>query len=203
MPRTKGPPTAAEYALLGLLQEGPAHGYRLAQRFAPGRDLGLLYPLEQGMVYALLHELEARGLITGCVEAVGPRPPRTLFAITEAGAAQLRRWLAEPVEPLHRLRLDFLLKLSFAFRLDPPGASRLIGEQLAAGERYLADLDTELSGLDPDTLAYLVLESKRVAVAGFQTWLRERGDRLQPLQAPAAAAPERATAGEQRSPAGA
>src|SRR5581483_7559213 len=145
MPRTKGPPTAAEYALLGLLQEAPAHGYRLAQRFAPGQDLGLLYPLEQGMVYALLHELEARGLVGGRLEPAGPRPPRTLFAITDAGAEHLRRWLTEPVEPLHRLRLDFLLKLSIALRLDPAGAAQLIGEQLAAGERYLADVDAQLS----------------------------------------------------------
>jgi PadR family transcriptional regulator AphA len=179
MPRTKGPPTAAEYALLGLLQEAPAHGYRLAQHFTPSGDLGLLYPLEQAMVYALLHELAARGLVIGRVEAAGPRPPRTLFAITDAGTAHLRRWLATPVEPLHRLRLDFLLKLYFAGRLDPSGASRLINEQLAAGERYLADLDSELGALAPDTLTALVLESKRVAVAGFLEWLRGRRERLQ------------------------
>ncbi len=186
MPRTKGPPTAAEYALLGLLQEAPAHGYRLAQRFAHGKELGLLYPIEQSMVYALLHELESRGLVTGQVEAAGPRPPRTLFAITPAGAAHLRRWLDQPIEPLHRLRLDFLLKLYFAVRLDPAGASRLIAGQLAAAERYLADVDAELHALEPDSLAYLVLESKQVAVAGFLTWLRGRRERLQVALPPSA-----------------
>jgi DNA-binding PadR family transcriptional regulator len=113
MPRTKRPVTAAEYAILGVLREAPTHGYRMAQRFAPGQDLGLLYPLEQSATYALLHELEARGHIRGKQELTEGAPPRTMFAITQSGEDYLLAWLVTPVEPLRRLRLDFLLKLHF------------------------------------------------------------------------------------------
>ena len=182
MPRTKAAPTAAEYAVLGVLREAPAHGYRLAQNFAPNQGLGLLYPLEQSAVYGLLHELEARGLIAGQLESNGPRPPRTLFSITTAGDAHLREWLAVPIEPLHRLRLDFLLKLYFTTRQDPSGAAGLVSGQLAVGERYIADLDAELSRLDADSLEYLILESKRAAVDSFITWLRSRHERIRALR---------------------
>jgi DNA-binding PadR family transcriptional regulator len=170
--------TAAEFALLALLQEAPAHGYLLAQRFAADQDLGRLYPLEQSMVYALLHDLERRGLVTAQQEAAGLRPTRTRFAITAAGEAQLRSWLTSPVQPLQRLRLDFLLKLHFAARQDVAGASRLIDAQLIAGEAYLSEVDADLAGLEPETLTYLVLESRRVAVASFLTWLQTRRERL-------------------------
>ena len=182
MPRTKGAPTAAEYAVLGVLREAPTHGYLLAQRFAPGQGLGLLYPLEQSAVYALLHDLESQGLISGRQEVSGPRPPRTLFLITEPGEAHLRAWLVTPVEPLRRLRLDFLLKLHFLSAQEPDSADRLIAEQLAIGQKYLAELDLELCRLDDDSLEGLVVDSKRVAVQGFVTWLGNRRARLRAVQ---------------------
>ncbi|HTE84659.1 MAG TPA: PadR family transcriptional regulator [Dehalococcoidia bacterium] len=181
MPRTKAPPTAAEYAVLGVLRETPAHGYRVAQRFSPRQDLGLLYPLEQSAVYALLHDLQARALITGEVEAAGPRPPRTLFRITAAGESYLRAWLAVPVEPIRRLRLDFLLKLHFATRDDPTSARHLITAQLTIGAEYLAGLDTELDRLDTNSLERLIVESKRAAVESFVTWLRVKRELLEPV----------------------
>lgn len=189
MPKSKVMPAAAEYAVLGVLQETPAHGYLVAQRFAPGHDLGLLCPTEQSRVYALLHDLEERGLITGRQESADPRPPRTVFAITPAGEAILNGWLADSVEPLHRLRLDFLLKLTLISSRSPNTAARLIAKQLAAGERQLADLDASLAVLDPDGLEYLVVESKRVAVGSFVTWLHDKGERLGFLAAGARAKP--------------
>lgn len=180
MPRTKAPPTSAEYALLGSLREMPGHGYLVAQRFAEGEELGQLYRLEQSAVYALLHDLESRGLIDGCPDVTGSRPPRTLFRVTEAGDAHLRSWLAAPVEPIRRLRLDFLLKLHFAARQDPLDAKCLIASQLEVGERYLAELDAEISALEANSLERLIVESKRAAVDGFVTWLRVKRSELEP-----------------------
>jgi DNA-binding PadR family transcriptional regulator len=179
MPRTKTPPTAAEYAVLALLSEEPAHGYAIAQHFASGGDLSLLYSIEQSSVYDLLKELQQNGLISGHQEVSGLRPPRTVLAITAAGEARLQAWLGEPVEPLHRLRLDFLLKLHFLTRRSRRDAASLIAQQLSIGERYLQELDEQLAALDPDSLEHLVIESKQAAVRSFVTWLGSRRRRLE------------------------
>lgn len=165
--------------MLGVLRDAPAHGYRLAQSFAAGSELSLLYPMEQSVVYALLHDLEARGFIEGEQQTAGQRPPRTMFAITVAGQAYFNSWLCEPVEPLRRVRLDFLLKLYFALRQNPAQAGELVSAQLAVGNRYLASLDEELRATGPDSLGYLVLESKRAAVQSFVLWLESRQRRLE------------------------
>jgi DNA-binding PadR family transcriptional regulator len=174
MPRTKAPPTAAEYAILGSLREAPAHGYLVAQRFSTGNELGLLYHLEQSAVYALLHDLEDRGLITGVHDDSGVRPPRTLFSITDAGEDYLRSWLALPVEPIRRMRLDFLLKLHFTARQSPNEARALVAGQLEVCESYLSELQSEIASLEPNSLECLIVESKRAAVDGFATWLMQK-----------------------------
>ncbi|MGI8554247.1 MAG: PadR family transcriptional regulator [Dehalococcoidia bacterium] len=171
MPKTKPAMAVSEYAILGVLQEAPAHGYRIAQRFAPGQDVGLLCPLEHSNVYALLHELQEQGSIRGQQIVVGVRPPRTVFALTPAGEAVVQAWLAEPVTPLHRLRLDFLLKLYFIVKRSPEDAAVLIDRQLAVGTQHLNEMHTELATLAPESLEHLVVDSKRLAVQSFITWL--------------------------------
>src|SRR6185437_77642 len=105
MSRTKAALSAAEFAILGLLQQAPAHGYRVAQRCTPGHDLGLLCPMDQSNVYAVLHDLEPQGLIAGRQESAGARPPRTVFRLSPDGEAALNVWLDAPVERLRRLRV--------------------------------------------------------------------------------------------------
>jgi PadR family transcriptional regulator, regulatory protein AphA len=187
MPRTKAPPTAAEYAILGSLREAPAHGYLVAQRFATGNELGLLYHLEQSAVYALLHDLEDRALIAGVQDDSGARPPRTLFCITDAGETHLRSWLALPVEPIRRMRLDFLLKLHFTARQSPAEARALVAGQLKVCEAYLSDLNGEIASLEPNSLERLIVESKRAAVDGFATWLTQKRESLSEALTPSAA----------------
>lgn len=176
MSRTKTALAAPEYAILGLLRREPAHGYRIAQRFAPGQDLGLLCPMDQSNVYALLKGLQEQGLIAGHKETGGGRPPRTIFSVSKAGEKSLDAWIDGPVEPLHRLRLDFLLKL---FLVGPKGtaaANHLVGRQLASCEAYALQLETELQSCGFDSLERLVAESKRASLLGLIDWLRaERG----------------------------
>jgi DNA-binding PadR family transcriptional regulator len=179
MARRKTAPTAADYAVLALLSEEQAHGYVVAQHFEPGGDLSLLYSMDQSSVYDLLRELRQESLIASRREVAGARPPRNVFVITDEGEAHLTAWLTEPVEPDHRLRLDFLLKLHFIARKSPTDAASLIAQQLLVGERYVDDLDVQLAALRPDSLDALVVESKRAALHGFIIWLRAKGEGLQ------------------------
>src|SRR5947209_6733538 len=90
-----GPTLAASYVLLGLLEEGPRHGYDLARAFAHDSDLGQAVRLEMSMLYNLLKRLERDGLING-QEIPGTRH-RRLFTLSETGRALFEQWLTTPV----------------------------------------------------------------------------------------------------------
>jgi len=171
----------AEHAILGLLQldDGSGHGYDLARHFAEGQPLATVIRLEPGMLYHHLKKLDRVGWATGTLEPQGSRPPRMVYRITEAGRAELQRWLREPVAHTREIRLEFLVKLYFARRLDPRLAQRLVDEQLETCRRLEASLATQLEALAPveagdepeftQLVLALRLRQTRAAIA----WLEE------------------------------
>ena len=66
--------------LLGVLADGPAHGYDLKKvyddRFPSAR------PLAYGQVYATLGRLERDGLVETVETAQGAGPERTVYALS-------------------------------------------------------------------------------------------------------------------------
>ena len=40
-----------EWACLGILAEAPAHGYTVAQRLAPGGDIGRIWSVSRSLTY--------------------------------------------------------------------------------------------------------------------------------------------------------
>jgi DNA-binding PadR family transcriptional regulator len=92
------------HGLLGLLAEGPASGYDLARRFQEA--LGSVWPAQHPQIYAELSRLDAAGLIE--VDSRGPRR-RKAYRITDAGLAEVRRWLAEENVD-HTFRMEILLR---------------------------------------------------------------------------------------------
>ncbi len=183
----------AEHALLGLIVDagGEAYGYELARHFEPAQPLGEVLHLEQAMLYQYLKKLERRGWLTVSVQPQETRPPRRVYHITPQGRAELRRWLEEPVGRTREIRLEFLLKLFFAFRHDPVLADRLVAEQQAVCRQLLASLESQLRALaergersgdnaPADGFQRLVLELRREQTRAAMIWLERvatRGDR--------------------------
>ena len=132
----------AEHAILGLLAESGAgaHGYDLARHFSSEEPLGAIMHLEPGMLYHHLKKFSKVGWVTATVEQQDTRPPRHVYQLTEAGRAELQRWLTEPVERTREIRLDFLVKLFFALRADRAIAESLILHQRETLERNAANL---------------------------------------------------------------
>src|SRR3954465_5140494 len=82
---------------LGLLEDHPRHGYDLKRAYDErfGRDR----PLQYGQVYSTLARLPKRGVADGAAGEPRARPEGKGSGITDAGVADVARWLAEPEAP--------------------------------------------------------------------------------------------------------
>src|SRR5213080_4585297 len=82
------------HALLGLLEEGPQHGYELKHRYDanfPGSR-----PLPFGQVYATLARLHRDDRVDIAAVESGAGPDRKLYVITPAGVSELEVWIDAP-----------------------------------------------------------------------------------------------------------
>ncbi|HML99310.1 MAG TPA: helix-turn-helix transcriptional regulator [Tepidiformaceae bacterium] len=157
-----------EYAVLALLALRPMHGYEMTA-FIEEEGLADVCPVEQSTLYTYLRNVEARGLVAWTEERVGNRPPRKRFELTPAGRDLIGGWLRRPVERMREVRLDLLVKLFFLERTDPAAHARLLRDQVAACERYLAGLD---AAAPAGGFQRLVARSKRTAAEATLDWLR-------------------------------
>lgn len=133
----------ARHALLGLLLDGPRHGYDLARYFMPGTALGDVIHLGASHLYNLLDRLERDGLVSSQRQDAGARPARRVYQLTEDGRARALRWIEQPVARPRDALLDFPLKLYLARRLDPAHAAALLTHQRALFEMYAQRLEQE------------------------------------------------------------
>lgn len=101
-----------EWACLGLLVAGPAHGFAISARLSPNGDVGRVWSLSRPLTYRALDQLAQRGLVEPIGEERGRAGGnRTILATTRTGRSTLRRWLGEPVPHLRDVRSELLLKL--------------------------------------------------------------------------------------------
>ncbi len=131
----------ARHTLLGLLIDGPRHGYDLARHFAPTTPLGDVVHLSPSHLYALLGQLERDTLIVGQRQDSGARPPRRVYRLTESGREDVLRWVDEPVTRPRDMHLAFPLKFYLACRMGPPYADALVAHQRNLFASYLHDLE--------------------------------------------------------------
>jgi len=129
----------AEYAILGLLESQPMHGYEMFQQFKSGA-LGQIVHLEMSQMYAFLKKLERLKYIEAQLEAQGSRPPRKIFRLTEQGRRTFFQWLKEPVERPREIRILFLIKLYFVRQFTPVATGPLIVQQSVACQNFLNHL---------------------------------------------------------------
>jgi DNA-binding PadR family transcriptional regulator len=106
------------HAVLALLADKPAHGYELKGSFeqAVGEQWG---GLNIGHLYQVLDRLSRDGLIESERQPQPVKPDRVVHHLTDAGRAELERWLAEP-STLRGYRDDFFLKLMAAAQQRDP-----------------------------------------------------------------------------------
>ncbi len=173
---------ATEYALLGLLMNGPSHGYDLTHEFAEDTELGKVCRLEMSMLYGLLKKLEREGLISGKDEAVSENKSRRIVEITGTGRSEFEAWLAEPVQHNRDIRFSFLVKLYFARKRDSNLVLKLLDEQIEFNQALLKQLlaQKQKAGEDPArNFEEWVLDFRVEQTNGALRWLAQCRYQLQ------------------------
>ena len=95
---------ATEFAILGLLAEGPRSGYDIKRDVE--ERLSHFWSQSYGHIYPMLRRLDERGLVAMSVERQDGRPDRKVYSITVDGRRALEDWFAEPPNlPLPRNEL--------------------------------------------------------------------------------------------------
>ena len=165
-------PLTIEYALLGFLRHGPWHGYEIHRQLSDPAGLGLVWRLKQSQLYALLAKLEDAGYVTAAVEPQEARPPRKVFELTRLGREAFLDWVHSPVPHGREVRLHFLAKLYFAWREGAEVTIRLIEQQRAACQDWLAAHQATSHAL-PDSPAYawLVHQFRVAQIEAMLAWL--------------------------------
>src|SRR5712692_10496175 len=132
----------AEYAILGLLEGQPMHGYEMFQQFQSG-TLRQIVHLEMSQMYAFLKKLERLNYIEAELEPQGVRPPRKIFHLMALGRKTFLEWLSTPVERPREIRVLFLIKLYFAQRIIPEQTAHLINQEVIACRKFLDHLESQ------------------------------------------------------------
>jgi DNA-binding PadR family transcriptional regulator len=162
-----------EYALLGLLARGPAHGYELHQKL--NTDLNQVWHISLSQTYNILNRLEAQGDIAGSIQEQEKLPARRLFHLTPLGQARFDTWLhAASGSSARSIRLEFLTRLYFARLASSELAHQLIEVQLDETSQGLARLRSLSSGLPAEgqLINRLGLEMRIRQLESILEWLR-------------------------------
>jgi len=162
-----------EYALLGFLDQAPAHGYELHQKLLT--HLGEIWHASLSQTYNILNRLERRGFIEGTTLSQERRPDRREFHLTASGKERYEAWL-ESLSPcsVRAIRVEFLTKLFFLERRDPAVALQAIDAQTAALQEAIDRLRQKLRDLPVEgDFNYLGLSLRLRQLETLVDWLRE------------------------------
>ena len=128
-------------AVLECLSEKPMHPYEISATLRTrGKEQSI--KLNYGSLYSVVESLAKHGLISAQqTTREGRRPERTVYAITEAGQAELEDWLAELLATSTREYTSLEAGLSLAGALPPDEVARLLDKRCFALEMQLSALE--------------------------------------------------------------
>ena len=122
-----------ELVILGLLKEGPKHGYQIKKLLK--NVLGVFTSFESTSIYYPLKSLEEKGYLTREVYKQGLRPQRYIYKLTAKGKEELDRLLIDNFLSLRRPFVNVDLSLYFLPFIDEEILSRKLKIRLKALER--------------------------------------------------------------------
>lgn len=120
---------STKYAILGLLNQRPMHGYEIKKEFE--KSVSYIWSINVGQLYTLLKKMEGEKVIARREMPQDNMRDKIVYEITDAGKYELQEWLSTPV--LNRQTKDeFYLKMMFLTQVDKEKATKYIDEQIKA-----------------------------------------------------------------------
>jgi DNA-binding PadR family transcriptional regulator len=145
----------AEWTVLAVVDEEPAHGFAIASLTAADAALGRVWQIPRPVVYRAIGRLEELGLVVPVGVQPGRGPLRQMFAATGEGTAEVARWLVTPVLHVRDARSQLLMKLALLDRrgVDP---AELLERQRALLEPIVVALmeQPQATGFDATLAAW-------------------------------------------------
>jgi DNA-binding PadR family transcriptional regulator len=182
-----------KHAILGFLQYKPFSGYDLKKAF--DTSVRHFWPADQSQIYRTLSQLAKQGWAEVEVIHQEDRPDRKLFHITEAGRAELRRWLCTPL-PHEDHRMAALIQVFFAGQLADEEilpmferAAEQLRSLLAHYRRIPGGIGEYVEMVDSPREVFfwmLTLESGIKMAEAQLAWLESVIERIQNLEHPSA-----------------
>lgn len=147
-------------AVLVLVAERPMHPYEMAQVLRDrGKDQSI--KIKWGSLYTVVRSLEQHGFIkaTGTFRE-GRRPERTVYALTDAGRAEIRDWMRELVAIPEKEFPRFEGALSLIGALPPDEVADLLAERLRRLEAELAETRAHLAKVGRELPRVFLIEAE-------------------------------------------
>lgn len=141
--------STTDYAVLAVLRENPTHGFAISRQLDAESEVGRVFTVRRPLVYRALDRLVEAGYAAPMTTEKGDAgPKRVIHHITPRGRRRLGRWLAEPVEHIRELRIEFLLKITL-LRKGEKSVIDLIRKQIEALQPTIDALDDIPDTSDP------------------------------------------------------
>lgn len=141
-------PDVLDYTVLGVLAEGPLHGYELRRRLTT--ILGPFRALSFGSMYPCLHRLTERGHIAPVNEldradiaAVTSKRARVVYGVTAEGKEAFAEWVAS-VGPEAWEDEAFAARMAFFARTDAAVRLRILEGRRSRLEERLRTLEAAI-----------------------------------------------------------
>ncbi|MBN2830915.1 MAG: PadR family transcriptional regulator [Candidatus Omnitrophica bacterium] len=117
-----------ELLLLGLLRQGPKHGYDIKIKIK--QILSLFAGIRLKSIYYPLKLLEQKGLVAKKIAKVGNRPKRIVYTLTTKGKNRFEGLLGRSLLELKRPQFSLDLSLYFLHYLKPVSARKRLHARL-------------------------------------------------------------------------
>ncbi|KAA2255907.1 PadR family transcriptional regulator [Solihabitans fulvus] len=162
--------------LLGLLENGPRHGYDLKKAY--DERFGHDRPVHYGQVYSTLSRLLRDGLVEVNGVEAGGGPDRKRYAITSSGVTDVHGWLTTPEKPELYLQNTLYTKVVLAL-LSGRVAAEVLDIQRAAHLRAMRELTQRKT--NGDLADQLICDHALFHLEADLRWLQLTAARLDQL----------------------
>lgn len=135
-----------EFILLGLLRQGPKHGYEIKVKVR--EILSLFAGVRLKSIYYPLKILEKKGLLAKAVVKKGKRPARFVYCLTSVGKARFEALLNKSLLDFKRPQFTLDLSLYFLSYLPVNLARRRLAARLSILKKISLGIEKLLNSRD-------------------------------------------------------